>query len=61
VLLTVDNMASKGLRVISCQVTRKVEACYKLSHTDETIIGYIVCRMLVFIIQSQFVTWFLQI
>ena len=36
-------MASKGLRVISYQGTRKVEAGYKPSHTTETLIGYIVC------------------
>jgi len=36
-------MASKGLRVISYQVTRNVEADYKPSHTTETLIGYIVC------------------
>ena len=36
-------MASKGLRVISYQVTQKVEACYKPSYTTETLIGYIVC------------------
>ncbi|NLF42741.1 MAG: hypothetical protein GX587_08600 [Bacteroidales bacterium] len=29
----VDNMASKGLRAISYQVIRKVEADYKPSHT----------------------------
>jgi len=40
---TVDNMASKGLRVISYQGTRKVEAGYKPSRTTETLIGYIVC------------------
>jgi hypothetical protein len=39
----VDNMASKGLRVISYQGTRKVEAGSKPSHTSETLIGYIVC------------------
>jgi hypothetical protein len=36
-------MASKGLRAISFQGTRKVKAGYKLSHTAETLIGYIVC------------------
>ena len=36
-------MASKGLRVIFYQDTRKVEAGYKPSHTSETLIGYIVC------------------
>jgi hypothetical protein len=39
-------MASKGLRAISYQVTRKVEAGYKPSHTTETLIGYIVCYKL---------------
>jgi len=38
-------MASKGLRAISCQVTRNVEAGYKLSHTTETLIGYTACCM----------------
>jgi len=38
-----DNMASKGLRAISYQITRKVEAGYKPSHTTEPLIGYIVC------------------
>jgi len=36
-------MASKGLRAISCQVTRKVEAGYKPAHTTETLIGYTAC------------------
>jgi hypothetical protein len=36
-------MSSKGLRVISYQGTRKVEAGNKPSHTTETLIGYIVC------------------
>src|SRR5690606_32042332 len=40
---TVDNMASKGLRAISYQGKRKVEADYKPSNTTETLIGYIVC------------------
>ncbi len=40
---TFDNMASKGLRTISYQVTQKVEAGYKPSQTTETLIGYIVC------------------
>jgi hypothetical protein len=39
----VDNMASKGLRVISYQGTRNFEAGYKFSRTTETLIGYIVC------------------
>jgi hypothetical protein len=33
-------MTSKGLRVISYQVTRKVEAGYKPLDTTETLIGY---------------------
>ena len=33
-------MASKGLRVISCQVTRKLEAGNNLPHTIETLSGY---------------------
>jgi len=36
----VGGMASKGLRAISCQVTRKVETGYNPSHTNETLIGY---------------------
>jgi len=36
-------MASKGLRAISCQGTRKVDAGYKLSRTSETLIGYTAC------------------
>jgi len=36
-------MASKGLRAISNQGIQKVEAGYKLSHTTQTLIGYIVC------------------
>jgi len=51
-------MASKGLRAISCQGTPKVEAGYKPSQTTETLIGYIVCCKLVFIVQSQFVSSF---
>ncbi len=33
-------MASKGVREIPCQVTRKVETDYKPSQTTETLIGY---------------------
>jgi len=47
-------MASKGLRVISYQGTRKVEAGYKPSHTAETLNGYIVCYMLGFIHYQSF-------
>jgi hypothetical protein len=36
-------MASKGLRAIPCQVTRKDEAGYNPSHTSETLIGYTAC------------------
>ncbi len=36
-------MASKGLRAISCQVTKKVEAGYNPSHTTEPLIGYTAC------------------
>jgi len=36
-------MASKGLRAISYQVTRKVEAGYNPSHTSETLICYTAC------------------
>jgi len=34
------SMASKGLREIVYQGTRKFEAVYKPSHTTETFIGY---------------------
>jgi len=37
-------MASKGLRVITYQYSRKVEVGYKPSHTTKTLIGYIVCK-----------------
>ena len=33
---TFDNMTSKGLRAIPYQVTQKIEAGYKPSHTTET-------------------------
>ena len=46
-------MASKGLRAISYQVTRKVEAGYNPSHTTETLIGYTAC--------CAFVHYFIQI
>jgi hypothetical protein len=39
----VGGMASKGLRAISCQVIRKIEAGYNSSHTSETLIGYTAC------------------
>ena len=39
-------MASKGLRAISFQGTRKAEADYKPSYITETLIGYIVCWQL---------------
>src|SRR5690554_236161 len=42
-LPTLSGMASKGVRAISCQVTRKAEAGYKPSHTTETFIGYTAC------------------
>jgi hypothetical protein len=45
-------MASKGLRAISCQVPRKVEADYNSSHTTETLIGYTACWLLGFIFSS---------
>jgi len=38
--LTFTHMASKGLRAISYQGTRKVEAGFNPSHTNETLIGY---------------------
>lgn len=36
-------MASKGLRVISCQVIRDVGAGYNPAHTSETLICYTEC------------------
>ena len=39
-------MASKGLRVISCQVTLEDEAGYNPSHSTETLIGYTACYQL---------------
>jgi len=48
-LPTVGGMASKGLRAISCQGTREVEAGYYPSHTTETLIGYTACCVLPFI------------
>jgi len=52
--LTVECMCRKGLRVISYQDTRKVEAGYKLSQTTETLIGYTACYRLVFFVFSHF-------
>ena len=43
-------MASKGLRAISYQGTRNVEAGYMLSHNTKTLIGYIVCCAQYFIV-----------
>jgi len=40
---TLGGMASKGLRAMSYQVTRKVEAGFKPWHTTETLIGYTAC------------------
>jgi hypothetical protein len=42
-------MTSKGLRAMSYQVTRKVEAGHKPSHTTETLIGYTACLPLAFL------------
>src|SRR5690554_3942318 len=41
--VTDGGMASKGLRAISYQDTRKVEADYNPPHTTETLIGYTAC------------------
>jgi hypothetical protein len=41
-----DGMASKGLRAISYQGTRNVEASYNTSNTPETLIGYTACCVL---------------
>lgn len=43
-------MARKGLRPISCHGYTKVEAGYKPSHTNETLIGYIMCQALFFLL-----------
>jgi hypothetical protein len=48
-IINVGGMASKGLRAISYQGTRKVEAGYKPSHTTETLIGYTACYVLAFV------------
>jgi len=56
-------MASKGLRVIPYQDTRKVEAGYKPSHTTEPLIGYTACYQLAFRCCLSFlfdVIWLLQ-
>jgi len=42
-LQVVGNMARGGLRVISYQDTRNVEAGYRSLHATETLNGYIVC------------------
>jgi len=46
---TVCYMANKGLRVITYQVTQKVEADYNASQTTETLINYTVCCVFVLI------------
>ena len=51
----VGGMASKGFRVISCQVTRKVEAGYNPSHTSETLFGYTACYELG-VVYNQFLS-----
>jgi hypothetical protein len=60
---TVGGMASKGLRAISYQGTRKVEAGYNPSHTNETLIGYTACWLQFFIfffscLSIPFVTYY---
>jgi len=42
-LQVVGNMARGGLRVISYQDTKNVEAGYRSLHATETLNGYIVC------------------
>ena len=54
-------MASKGLRAISYQGPRKVAAGYKPLQTTETLIGYIVCWQLGFIIQNLQVIHLVQL
>ena len=44
--ITVGGMASKGLKAISYQGTRNVEASYNPSYTSETLIGYTACYQL---------------
>jgi len=49
---TVDNMASKGLRAISYQDTRKVIADFCPSQTSETLMAFTLCcvlRIIVFL------------
>ncbi|MEK6780953.1 MAG: hypothetical protein AABY93_04575 [Bacteroidota bacterium] len=46
----VGGIASKGLRAMSYQGTRNVEAGYEPTHTTETLIGYTACCALVAII-----------
>jgi len=50
-------MVSKGLRAISLQVTRKVEAGDKPSHTIETLINYAACYALVLYIFIIFLNY----
>jgi len=40
ILPAVGGMTSKGLRAISYQSTRKIEAGYKPSYTTKTLIGH---------------------
>jgi hypothetical protein len=42
-------MASKGLRVISFQVTRKVKADFCPLHTSETLMAFTLYYLLVFL------------
>jgi hypothetical protein len=44
-------MASMGLRTISYQGTRKVEAGYKPSYTAEALIDYTACYLLGFFLE----------
>ena len=54
----VGGMASKGLRAISYQVTRKVEAGYNPSHTTETLIGYTACYLLCFFVDLYLLSFY---
>jgi len=47
-------MASKGLRAIFNQVTRKAEVSYKPLQTTETLIGYTAYQQLFFLFQNHF-------
>jgi len=41
--LTVECKCRKGFRVIYYQVTRRVKADFRLSHTSETLMAFTLC------------------